>query len=385
MTLGRRRLLQWTCAHCVVSWAALCRAETPWSAPPRFERPDVASDEGGLWALLDREETRLRRSPFRIRDEALDRYLGAIVCRLGGEHCLDIRVYAIQMPYFNANMAPNGMMQVWSGLLLRMENEAQLAAILAHEIGHYLERHSLRQLRDAKARTAFALALAPFGLVGLAGQLVVLGSAYAFSRDQEREADTLGVRLMSLAGYDTREAPKVWSNLLAELKANPGSDAGAESILFATHPPSDERRRNLEELTAHASGGELGEQAYRQRIAPLRFGLLDDELKRGRYAESIVLLDRLVAREPGDAELLYFRGETYRLRGADGDAALAQADLEAAARTGNAPANTYRALGHVYRAAQRRDEARQAWLRYVEAAPNAADNALIRQMLEELQ
>ena len=383
MTLRRRHLLQWSCAHCVVPWAAASRAETTWSAPPRFARPDAASDEGGLWALLDREEARVRRSPFRLRDEALDRYLGEIVCRLGGEHCLDIRVYAIRMPYFNANMAPNGMMQVWSGLLLRMENEAQLAAILAHEIGHYLERHSLQQLRDAKARTAFALALAPFGLVGLAGQLVALGGAYAFSRDQEREADTLGVRLMTFAGYDTREAPKVWRNLLAELGAN--KEAGAESILFATHPPSDERRRNLEELAAGASGGELGEQAYRQAIAPIRTSLLDDELKRGRYAESLVLLDRMIARQPGDAELLYFRGETYRLRGADGDAALAQADLEAAARTGSAPINTYRSLGHVYRAAQRRDEARQAWLRYVEAAPNAPDTALVRQMLEELQ
>ena len=60
------------------------------------------------------------------------------------------------MPQFNAMMAPNGMMLVWSGLLLRVENEAQLAAILGHELGHYLERHSVEQLRAAKDRAVLA-------------------------------------------------------------------------------------------------------------------------------------------------------------------------------------------------------------------------------------
>jgi beta-barrel assembly-enhancing protease len=384
MKLQRRRWLQWPCAQCAF-WATACPAQTDWVPPQRFARPDAASDEGGLWAMLDREEARLRRSPFRIRDEVLNRYLSDVACRLGGEHCSDIRVYAMQMPYFNASMAPNGMMQVWSGLLLRMENEAQLAVIVGHEIGHYLERHTVQMLRDAKARSAFALALAPFGLIGLVGQLAVLGSAFAFSRDQEREADTLGARLMERAGYDVREAPKVWGNLLAELQANPGNDPGLDSVLFATHPPSDERRRNLEQLAANSSGGGLGEAAYRRAIEPIRSGLLEDELKRGRYAESLVLLNRLVAREPESAELLYFRGEAYRLRATDGDAALALADLEAAVRSGNEPAATHRSLGHVYRTQQRSDDARRAWLRYLDAAPNAPDNALVRQMLEELK
>jgi beta-barrel assembly-enhancing protease len=384
MKLQRRRWLRWTGAQCAL-WAATCHGQTDWSPPPRFPRPDAATDEGGLWALLDREETRLRRSPFRIRDEALNRYVEEIICRLGGDHCPDIRAYEVQMPYFNANMAPNGMMQIWSGLLLRMENEAQLAAILAHELGHYLERHSLQRLRDVKARSAFALMLAPFGLIGLVGQLAVLGSAFAFSRDQEREADTLSIVLMRRAGYDPREAVKVWSNLLAELKANPGNDPSQDSVLFATHPPSEERRRNLEQLTAGANGGDVGESVYRAKIAPIRFGLLEDELKRGRYDESLVLLDRLIAHEPTNGVLLYFRGETYRLRAADGDPQRALADLEAAVRAGDEPAVTQRALGHLLRSMQRNDEARQAWQRYLAAAPDAADNALVRQMMEELK
>ena len=131
--MKRRRWLQWGCAHCA-ALGGLAAAQTAWEVPPRFARPDVASDEGGLWALMDREEARLRRSPFRMREEPLGLYLGDLACRLGAAHCPDIRVYAVRTPYFNASMAPNGMMQVWSGLMLRVENEAQLAAILGHEI-----------------------------------------------------------------------------------------------------------------------------------------------------------------------------------------------------------------------------------------------------------
>jgi len=97
--------------------------------PGRFERPRIDTEEGGLWGMMDREEAKLRRSPFVIRDLALTKYVQDIACRLAADHCPDVRVYLVRTPLFNASMAPNGMMQVWSGLLLRVENEAQLAAI----------------------------------------------------------------------------------------------------------------------------------------------------------------------------------------------------------------------------------------------------------------
>jgi predicted Zn-dependent protease len=333
---------------------------------------------------MDREEARLRRSPLRLRDQGLTSYLSETACRLSGEHCPDVRVYLLRMPYFNASMAPNGMMQVWSGLLLRMENEAQVATILAHEIAHYLQRHTLERLRDVKARSAFATAISMFGVYGLVGQLLVLGTAFSFSRDQEREADAIGLLLMRQAGFDTREAPKVWSNLLAELAANPAAGENSlDSILFATHPTSEERRRTLEREAADGSGL-VGTASWQERIAPLRPLLLDDELKRARLDESLVLLNRLVATDPANPELLYYRGEARRLRNGNGDAALALADLEAAARDPKAPAATWRSLGYAYRQQQQAEAARGAWQRYLELAPEAPDAALVRQSLEEL-
>ena len=382
--MNRRRWLGWGCAHCACALAGAAWAEVgaDWAPPPRFTRPDVGSDEGGLWAMMDREETRLRRSPFRMRDAGLEGYLQGIVCKLGGEHCPDMRVYAVRTPHFNASMAPNGMMQVWSGLLLRVENEAQLAAVLGHEIGHFMQRHTLARLRDIRSRTAFGTFISMFGLVGAVGQLATIAGAFGFSRDQEREADQIGLVLLERAGYDPREAARVWDNLIAELAANPGNDPARNSPMFATHPPSAERAQALAERAAGRSGA-LGEADYAARLAPLRFELLADELKRGRFDETLVLLDRMLQHQPGQAELLYYRGETRRQRNQVGDLGLALDDLQAAVHEGGEPPATHRAIGYLCRDLRQPEASRQAFERYLELAPQAPDAALIRHALDE--
>jgi beta-barrel assembly-enhancing protease len=391
--MKRRAMLGVGCAHCVAglggaAWlspAALAQnaPTVAWAAPARFTRPELATDEGGLWAIMDREETRLRRSPFLMRDAALRDYLQGIACKLGGEHCADIRVYPVRTPFFNASMAPNGMMQVWSGLLLRVDNEAQLAAVIGHEIGHYLQRHLVDRLRDAKSRSAFGTFLALFGAVGLVGQLAMLAGSFGFSRDQEREADTIGLTLMTQAGYDPREAAKVWDNLRAEMKAAPGGDPTKNSPMFATHPPSDERSATLARLAESATGGFLGESEYGTRLAGLQFDLLEDELKRGQYSETVVLLDRLVERTPKRAELLYIRGEARRLRAGEGDLDSALLDLARAAELGKEPAQTHRAMGYIHQRREQGPQARDAFTRYLERSPNAPDANLIRLYITE--
>jgi beta-barrel assembly-enhancing protease len=390
--MNRRRWLRAGCAKCLwlAGVPALAQIEAgAFVMPERFARPDIASDEGGLWALMDREEQRIRRSPFRIRDEALQAYLQATACTLAQAHCPDVRVYALRTPSFNASMAPNGMMQVWSGLLLRMDNEAQLAAVMAHEIGHYLKRHSVEQLRDAQARSAFGTFMAMFGLPGALVSLAALAGAFGFTRDQEREADQIGLDLMERAGYDPGEAARVWAQLSAELAANAEVDPQRNNPMMATHPNSIDRSKVLAERAAGRSG-EQREAAYQARLAPLRSTLLADELQRGRFDESLVLLDRLLAAAwaqaaaPGGAraELLYFRGETRRQRAKPGDADLALVDLEAAVAAGKEPAQTHRALGELHRSAERPEAARRSFERYLELAPEAADAGLVREQLK---
>ena len=349
--------------------------------PERFARPDTASDEGGLWALMDREETRLRRSPFAIRDAALQARVQDMACRLAGSHCPDVRVYLMRTPFFNASMAPNGMMQVWSGLMLRVENEAQLAAVLGHEIGHYLARHSVERLRSAKAHSSAATAAAMFGLVGAVAQLGVAASFSGYSRDHEREADRIGVTLMREAGYDPAEAAKIWQNLLLESKANP--NARTPNPLFGSHPAPEERMETLGKIAQASPGGASKEAQWHQAVKPFLQEWLADEVKRGQREESLALLNRMIARSP-NALYLYARGETYRLRGGDGDLDAAVADYLAAASAGGEPAETHRSLGAVYRARQQTPEAKASFLRYLDLAPEAPDASMIKSYLEEM-
>jgi beta-barrel assembly-enhancing protease len=381
--VNRRGFLAAGCA-CAVHFApGLARAQTDWVAPPRFMRPELASDEGGLWSMMDREETKLRRSPFAIRDHGLRDYVQSVACRLVADHCPNIRVHLVRTPLFNANVAPNGMMQLWSGLLLRMENEAQLAAVLGHEIGHYLERHALERMRDAKSRSAFGQFLGLFGVVGAVGQLTMLAGALAYSRDQERDADRIGIALMHKAGYDATEAVNVWSNLLLEIKARPGG-AGT-TPMFATHPSPEERQETLARLAQVAPGGVTNEDAWQARMRPFRFEWLMEEVKRGQHEESIALLTRMISRAPAQAaDALYARGEVYRLRAQGADLDAAEIDFQTALTLSSAPPEAHRALGMIYRLRGQHGEARESFKRYLELAPAAPDIPLIKSYMEEM-
>jgi len=388
----RRRPFLLGCGCLALAAAAGVRAdEYDYQAPPRFSRPDPSSDEGGLWAYMDRQEQQLKRSSFLIRDPALNKYVGGIACRLAGEHCPEMRVYLVRTPYFNASMAPNGMMQVWSGLLVRMQNEAQLAAVLGHEIGHYLQRHSVDRLRDAKSRSSFAqivgiaLGVAGGGNLGALAQVGILASGMAYGRDQEREADRIGIALMARSGYAPAEAGRVWGQLLEEYEGAKaaGEDVSTPNILFASHPPEEERREVLATAAKRDWPGatRAGTDEYRAALAPHRMGFLYDEVRRRRFGESLVLFDRLLKSSPRDGQVQFFKGEAYRLRGREGDTKLALDAYRAALEMDNTPPEVHRSLGTVLRQAGDDAEATRAFKRYLELKPDAEDAELIRSYL----
>ncbi len=397
---GRRALIRSVCGHCIgfaglvsgltataqTTGTALPPAASPAAAPAsgRFLRPAIETEEGGLWGMMDREETRLRRSPFAIRDAELTRYVQDIACRLGGDHCPDIRVYLVRTPLFNATMAPNGMMQVWSGLLLRVDNEAQLAAVLGHEIGHYMERHGLQRLQDVKSRAAFSQIMGMFGAIGAIGQLGAMAGMYSFSREQESSADRIGMTLMQKAGYEGKQAALVWDNLIGELKIKGGDDAASRSPMMASHPPVATRRDDLLKL-AGPSTGNTGAGEFRKACSSHRLGWLQDEVKRGQYEESLVLFDRLLKHNQADSQVLYARGEVYRQRATPADEAQALADLDAAAALENPPPEAFRALGLLHKKRQSAAPAVQSFEKYLAAAPNAPDAELIKTYVSELK
>lgn len=385
---GRRGFLRSACRHCMgfgalglgAAWAQDA-AEV--AIPARFARPALDTDEGGLWALMDREEKRLRRSPLVVRDPALNDYLRDLVCRLAGDHCADVRVHVVRTAQFNASMAPNGLMQVWSGLLLRVDNEAQLAAVLGHEIGHYLERHLVERLRDLKNKSAAAMFLAVFGLPGALASIGIAASAYGFSREQEARADRVGMQLLRQAGYDGREFAQVWDNLLAELKVTGGDDVGKRSVLFATHPPAGDRRDAL--LQIAGTGGKLGADELERVVAPHRMEWLQEEIRRGQYEESLELFNRKLQLRADDPHFLFARGEIRRLRNKDEDLQPALADLRQGAAIIKAPPELFRSLGLLHKRREEAALAADAFDKYLALSPEAGDAGLIKTYLKELR
>lgn len=355
------------------------------------ERPALETEEAGLWMQMDRMEERLRSSGRLVNDPILTEYLHGIVCRVEAAFCKDIRIYVVDTPYFNATMAPNGMMQVWSGLLLRTENEAQLAYILGHEMAHFTRRHSLKRWIDIKNKASaaaifsFATSAAGVGYAGQIGEMAALASIFAFSRDQEREADTIGARDVAAAGYDPREAVRIWEVLKAERAA---SDKPEQHIFFATHPGIDERIASLRELASASEASEdriIGEDALLAITSAHWNDWVSDELARGEFAEPAVLLRRLLDQGHNQGIVHFYFGELYRKRGDEGDLERAKREYEAALTVPDRPAQTYRSLGQVLIAMNRKPEAKVALERYLAADPDASDRMMIEYQIESLR
>ena len=355
------------------------------------EQPESASVEADFWMITDNAEKQIKNSGRRVMDPALNAYVGRVVCAVAGPYCGDIRVYVIRVPDFNASMMPNGAMQVWTGLLLRARNEAEFAYIIGHEIGHYLRRHTLKRMTDLRAKTDalafFQLAVGAAGVHGYVGnfaQLLAVASLSSFSRDQERESDSVGFRLLVDSGYDPYQAAPIWRRLIAEAEAADDDIGG--SIFFASHPAPEERAETLEKMAEESvAKGETHEARYLEAILPIRKDLFRDELRSRRFDRLQVVLDQHFETGARVGELHYIQGEFYRLRDADGDEALAIEAYRQALTEDGAPPESHRDLGLMLMKKQQSGEALDHLRAYLEAAPEAEDHAMVTSYISHLE
>lgn len=358
------------------------------------EHPLTASVEADFWMITDSAERQIKSSGRRVMDPAINAYVRRVVCTIAGPYCDDIRVYIIQTPDFNASMMPNGAMQIWTGLLLRARNEAEFAYVIGHEIGHYLRRHTLKRMIDLRARTDalvfVQLAIGAAGGNSLAGnlvQLLAMASLSAYSRDQERESDDVGFRLLVDAGYAPDQAAPIWRRLIAESAA---ADQDQPSIFFASHPAPVERAETLERLATESKAeskaeGETFEARYLDAILPIRAGLFRDELRTRRFNRLQVVLDQHFEVGANIGELNYFQGELYRLRSDDGDEALAIAAYRKALAGDGAPPLAHRDLGLLLMKKQQSGEALAHLQAYLAATPEAQDRAMVQSYMATLK
>ena len=257
-------------------------------------------------------------------DPNLAAYVGEVgrrVARKSDRTKLPYEFVVINNSVPNAWALPGGKIGINRGLLIEMENEAELAAVLSHEVVHAAARHGgqalTRNLLFGVAQIAIALAGRDsrhinyiLGGSGLAFQLINRG----YSRGAEREADFYGMKYMHRAGYDTRAAVTLQQKFLALSK---GRRQDWLTGLFATHPPSKERvKNNRKALKKYPPGGNLGRKRYDRQLAWLRARkpayAAADKARRvmaAAPASALPLIERAIARVPQEAQFRGLKGQ----------------------------------------------------------------------------
>jgi predicted Zn-dependent protease len=162
-------------------------------------------------------------------------------------------IKVIDSDVVNAFALPGGFFYVNSGLILRANEEAELAGVMAHEISHVTARHGTKQATKGEIMQLATIPLILLGPGGWAGygiyeasQLAIPFSYLKFSRDAEREADFLGLQYMYKAGYD----PNAYVTFFERIQTDEKRQPGTIPKIFSTHPPTPERIANTQKEIA---------------------------------------------------------------------------------------------------------------------------------------
>ncbi|HUO84111.1 MAG TPA: M48 family metallopeptidase [Thermoanaerobaculia bacterium] len=198
-----------------------------------------------------------------ITDPAITGPLGALLQRLESAAAepppYPFRLHLIDDPEVNAFALPGGHLAVHRGLLLEAESGEEIAGVLAHEMAHVTEQHSLRQIISTVG--LFALVQALFGdLSGLVAVVAESGArlaALGFSRDAERDADRVGVETLRRASIDP-QGMLVFFRKLRDIEQSRGAagQLSEELAFLSTHPATSERIETLEAMTREQEAGE---------------------------------------------------------------------------------------------------------------------------------
>ncbi len=368
-----------------------CTAHQPVSIDQALRAQD---DEQILWRQAQAEQRILDGSGWLYRDAELETYLNAVAARLGASaNSPDIifNIKVINDPNLNAFAYPNGVIYVHTGVLARIENEAQLAALLAHEMAHCIRRHSLRVLKSMDNRPQYMAAVQQtVGRIGVAQELArILGingsmaAVAGYTRELEAEADRVGLDLLVKAGYDPRQALNLFEHLQREIK----DQAITEPFFFGTHPSVQQRIDNAGRwLTSEYSaedGGLIGSDIFRSKLDRLILDNAGLDLRIGRFEVARRSVKNYLGRHPNDAGAYYMLGEIFRQRGGRADTRKAVQQYEKAIVLAPSFADPYKAMGLIHYKVGEQRLAQKYFETCLLLAPETPDRAYIENYLQD--
>jgi len=364
--------------------------------PIRDANVPLEADEKRMWARVEQEQQKFEASGYVYRDAELEAYLTEVAQKLQPPavlRAIPFRVAVVKNPWLNAFAMPNGALYIHSGLLARLENEAQLAVVLGHEMVHVTHRHAIREFRSTQNKAAFFATMnVTFGGVPVLGGIADLVGAFGttaaitgYARDQEREADREGLDLMVRAGYDPTEAPKAFHEMKKELDR----EKIKEPFFYSSHPRLQERIDNFESLTETTyrdrRGGTKNRDLFLKKI---RLVVLENarlDLKAGRFQTARWGAEKHIAIRPNDPKGYYMLGEVLRQKAGEGDMQKAEQHFQKAVLLDPAYPDPHKGLGLIQLRRGKACLAKKSLESYLALAPAASDRAYIEGYIRQCQ
>jgi beta-barrel assembly-enhancing protease len=324
----RHTLLQHSCAHVIsilLLFLGLTSAAAAQTSEEQFHFGEVDLE------FLDQ----VKQQDKRFEEQGLvyrEPQLNAFVDRVGRSllkpedqlENVEWRFRVMRDPVVNAFAMPNGSIYVNTGLLALMENEAQLAGVLAHEIVHVRDRHSYRSYRSYRKKSLainlLSIAGSYAGTAGwgasLAAQFLLNMSITGYSREFEKEADLEGARLMTASPYDPKEMVAAFESLLPKYEV----DLDGEPF-YSDHPKTKNRIAYMSEWLSksapkrEAASAGLSKEDYLKTVTEVTRHDIQLAIDSGLYRTATALGKRLVAAQPDQAPNLTALADAYTALG----------------------------------------------------------------------
>ena len=423
------------------------------TTPPRGTsgQPD---DEKFVFGKVDQDllseikllDERFEKEGAVYHEPGLDAYLnrvGAMVVADKKLENVEWKFRALRDPVPNAFAMPNGSIYINTGLLALLEDENQLAAVLAHEVTHVTERHTYLQNRSLRKKVLAINIIntignwnpiggpagIAIGLIATVSPFMLAVSVLGYSREQEKEADLEGLKAATAAGFAPEGMPNSFKMMQRDIE-------GEQLNTFYSDHPKLQERVNYTTSSISADARKLSEDDAKTAKADYLALMeavdkhdVDLAINEGRFRSAVFVSQKLVNLHPELSENVFYLAESYRTLGPR-NAELSEQQLTSGAKKKAAKtrekrtleeqeaellatpagqeawkansaksetlfiraleldrfnARAHRGLGMLYEKLNRKEEAASEYAKYLELAPGAIDNERIRRRISVLR
>jgi predicted Zn-dependent protease len=365
----------------VVLFAWLAAAETP--DKDAVHRPSLV-------AMAKQLRKEMLRSQKLLQNDSLEQYLTslAVSLELPGELFPEtLRVAVIKTTECNAFATPDGSIYICTGMLSRMDNEAQLAALIGHEMTHISKDHSVLQRTKIKKSTAtkaqiqVGLGLLMGGFSGLVGNLTSMAAITGYSRELEQQADTMSFRRMMAKDF----RPVEFRNLFLIIKKDIEDKKITESGFFSTHPKIVERIESYYRLagkdSSKSSQGNVHAERFMNAVAEAFIANAEMNFRAGEYENALNDINKYLTVKKTNPQAMTLQGDIIRKRGLAGSFDESLRWYAGAIGSDSSYAPAYCKIGLLYYKQNECAKARPYFERYCVLLPQAYDREMILRYL----